>query len=77
MKHAFIGRGPEIVAWLGPGTKFFKWTQSIATPRGISPWWQFLQSRRLGNGALCPGIQEFQEYASRLGVHDRDYPASA
>jgi hypothetical protein len=72
-KRAFVSGHPEVVAWLGPGTKLFKWTQSITTPRGISPWWQFLESRRLTTGAVCPGIQDFQEYAARLGVHDRDY----
>jgi hypothetical protein len=71
--RAFLHGRPEIVEWLGPGTKLFKWTQSITTSRGVSPWWQFLQSRTLSNGATCPGIQEFQEYAERLGVHDRDY----
>lgn len=43
------------------------------TPRGISPWWQFLESRRLTTGGNVPGIRELQMYATRLGVHDRDY----
>ena len=72
-KGAFLGGRPEVVVWLGPGTKLFKRTQSITTPRGVSPWWQFLESRRLVNGATVPGIRELQEYAARLGVHDRDY----
>jgi hypothetical protein len=70
---AFLHGHPEVVAWLGPGTKLFKWTQSITTGSGVSPWWQFLESRRLATGATCPGIRELQEYAARLGVHDRDY----
>jgi hypothetical protein len=72
-KNAFLAGRPEVVQWLTPGTKLFKWTKSIATPKGISPWWQFLESRRLGTGACVPGIRELQTYATRLGVHDRDY----
>ena len=72
-KNAFLNGHPEVVAWLDRGTKLFKWTQSITTPRGISPWWQFLESRRLLSGATCGGIRDLQEYATRLGVHDRDY----
>jgi hypothetical protein len=72
-QRAFLRGRPEVVEWLEPGTKLFKWTQSITTPRGISPWWQFLLARRLSNGVNCPGIQELQTYAGRLGVHDRDY----
>lgn len=72
-KNAFLFGRPEVVAWLGPGTKLFKWTQSITTPRGISPWWQFLESRRLANGQTVSGLSQLQEYAARLGVHDRDY----
>jgi len=58
------------------GTKLFKWTKSITNPRGISPWWQFLESKRLATGAHVPGIRELQTYAGRLGVHDRDYNRS-
>jgi len=73
IKRAFLNGHPDVVSWLAAGTKLFKWTQSISTPRGISFWWQFLESRTLANGAVCPGIQQFQEYASRLGEHDREY----
>jgi hypothetical protein len=72
-KGAFLGGHPEVVEWLPPGTKLFKWTQSITNQKGISPWWQFLEARRLANGATAPGVRELQEYAARLGVHDRDY----
>ena len=72
-KRAFLNGHPEVVAWLDPGTKLFKWTQSITTGHGVSPWWQFLMSRRLANGAMCPGIREMQQWASNVGVHDRDY----
>jgi hypothetical protein len=72
-RRAFLHGHPEVIQFLEPGTKLFKWTQSVTTPRGVSPWWQFLQSRPLGNGATAPGIRELQEYAARLGVHDRDY----
>ena len=72
-KRAFLNDRPEIVSWLEKGTKLFKWTRSVITPHGITPWWQFLESRPLATGVVCPGIQDFQEYASRLGVHDRDY----
>ncbi len=72
-QRAFVNGQPEVVEWLNPGTKLFKWTQSITTPRGVSPWWQFLLSRKLATGHECSGIRELQEYAARLGVHDRDY----
>ena len=72
-RKAFVTGRPEVVQWLEPGTKLFKWTQSITNPRGISPWWQFLETRRLGTGSMVPGVGELQGYASRLGVHDRDY----
>jgi hypothetical protein len=72
-KGAFLGGHPEAVEWLPPATKLFKWTQSITNQKGISPSWQFLEARRLGNGVVAPGVRELQEYAARLGVHDRDY----
>jgi hypothetical protein len=72
-KRAFLGGRPEVGLWLTPGTKLFKWTKSIVTPQGISPWWQFLEARRLATGANVPGIREMQTYADRLGVQDRDY----
>ena len=73
VKRAFFGGRPEVVQWLTPGSKLFKWTKSIMTSRGVSPWWQFLEGRRLSTGANVPGIRELQTYATRLGVHDRDY----
>ncbi|SRR6266436_5912987 len=72
-KNAFLGGRPEVVQWLTPGTKLFKWAKSITTSRGISPWWQFLEAKRLATGAHVPGVRELQTYATRLGVHDRDY----
>ena len=44
-KGAFLRGHPEVVEWLAPGTKLFKWTQSNTTPKGITAWWQFLESR--------------------------------
>jgi hypothetical protein len=35
-KGAFVRGHPEVVQWLGPGTRLFKWTQSITTPKGIT-----------------------------------------
>jgi hypothetical protein len=72
-KDAFLYGRPEVVEWLSPGARLFKWTRSITSRIGVSPWWQFLESRRLSNGVQCPGLRELQEYAARLGVHDRDY----
>ena len=72
-RNAFLTGRPEVVQWLEHGTKLFKWTKSITNARGISPWWQFLEARRLATGANVPGVRELQTYASRLGVHDRDY----
>ena len=73
VKGAFLHGHPEVVQWLTPGTKLFKWTASIVTPKGVSAWWQFLEARQLGTGAKVPGIRELQTYASRLGANDRDY----
>jgi len=72
-KRAFLHGAPEVVQWLAPGTRLFKWTASITNPRGVSPWWQFLEARKLATGATIPGIRELQTYATRLGAHDRDY----
>ncbi len=72
-KNAFIGGRPESVLWLVPKTKLFKWTGSLTTPRGISPWWMFLEARRLATGANVPGIREMQVWAAQGGIHDRDY----
>lgn len=72
-RNAFLKGHPEVVQWLEPCTKLFKWTKSITNARGVSPWWQFLEARRLSTGANVPGVRELQTYASRLGVHDRDY----
>jgi hypothetical protein len=72
-KNAFINGAPEVVRWLPPGTKLFKWTKSIATSRGISPWWQFVEPMRLATGSTVPGIQDFQTLAARTGVSDRDF----
>jgi hypothetical protein len=72
-RAAFLRGQPEEAQWLEAGSKLFKWTASITTPRGVSPWWQFLQSRKLKTGNVCPGLREMQMYAGRLGTHDRDY----
>jgi hypothetical protein len=72
-RKAFLRGHPDVVERLPAGTKLFKWTAAITTSRGVSPWWQFLEARRLANGAQCPGIAELETYARRLGAHDRDY----
>jgi hypothetical protein len=72
-RRAFVNGRPEVVEWLVPGTKLFKWTQSITSGRGVSPWWQFLIARTLPGGAVCPGIREMQENAGNTGAGDRDY----
>jgi hypothetical protein len=72
-RGAFIRGYPEVVHWLPPGTKLFKWTKSVATSRGISPWWQFIEPVRLATGSTVPGIQDLQTRAARLGVSDRDF----
>ena len=73
VKRAFLGRGPECVLLLPPGTDLYKWSRSITGKSGISPWWLFLESRMLPNGARSDGLRERQEYAERLAVNDRDY----
>ena len=44
--------------------------------KAISPWWMFLEPRRLRTGAKVPGVRELQAYAAHLDVHDRDYGRS-
>lgn len=73
VKRAFLGRGPECVQLLPPGTKLYKWSKSLSGRSGISPWWLFLESRILPNGVHVDGLKERQKYAARLAVHDRDY----
>ncbi len=73
---AFIHGHPEVVRWLPPATKLFKWTQAISNGKGISPWWQFLQVQQLTNGVCIPGIQELQTRAARLGGDDREFARS-
>lgn len=73
VRNAFLRGRPDVVQWLSPATKLFKWTQNLSTPRGISPWWQFLESRNLSNGTVVSGIRELQLYAMRLGAQDRDF----
>lgn len=73
VRNAFLHGHAEVVQWLTPGTKLFKWTASIVGRKGVSAWWQFLEARQLGTGVNVPGIRELQTYAERLGVHDRDY----
>jgi hypothetical protein len=73
VKRAFLGPGPESVELLHPGTKLYKWSQSINGKNGISPWWFFLESRTLANGTRCDGLKERQEHARRLSVQDRDF----
>ncbi len=73
VQRAFLGGHPEVVEQLPSGTKLFKWTASITTKRGVSPWWQFLQARMLANGKRCPGLADLQTYAERTGGHNRDF----
>ena len=75
-RSAFLGGYPEVVRWLEPSTRLFKWTESMTSARGVSPWWMFLQPVRLATGSVIPGIQELQDRASRMGVHDRDLARS-
>jgi len=72
VKQAFVGP-PETTEWIQPGTKLYKWTKSIFSSTGISPWWLFLEPRVLASGKRCPGLRERQQYANRLGLSDRNY----
>jgi hypothetical protein len=48
---AFISGYPEVVRWIAPGTKLFKWTTSVTTPAGVSPWMSNLVGVSLVRGA--------------------------
>jgi len=74
VKSAFVGGRPEVVRWLTPGTRLFKWTQSVTTQgNGVTPWWQFVDPQVLSTGSRIPGIGELQTRAARLNVSDRDF----
>jgi hypothetical protein len=64
--------GP-VVRWLRPGTRLFKMDAVNYHPKGVSPWWQFVESQRPATGTTVPGIRKLQDYAARAGVPDRDY----
>lgn len=70
---AFITGYPEVVRWLEPGTKLFKWTSSVTTPKGASPWWQLVEPVRLATGSNVPGIRELRVFSSRLNSSPRDF----
>ena len=73
VKRAFLGKGPDCVILLPPGTKLYKWSKSMLGRNGISPWWLLLESRMLPNGKRFDGLKERQEYAKRLSVSDKDF----
>jgi len=54
------------------GTKFYKWTSfPLVGPRGITPWWSFVNRTVLSDGFVAEGFRDSEVYASRLGVSPR------
>lgn len=74
VRRAFIGGKPETKERLLASTKLFKWTQyPLVGPKGITPWWSFVEDRALVNGKKVDGLRQSQIYAQRLGAQDSRY----
>ena|SRR5579872_5736765 len=72
VKRAFIRR-PERVC-LRPPDRLYKWTdRTLITDGRISPWWSFVNTRRLPSGALADGFRVSEERARRLGRTHREF----
>jgi hypothetical protein len=72
-RGAFLKGYPDVIQLLEAGTRLYKWSDRISSPRGISPWWSFVDARILPTRQRCPSVHELRMYASRLGVEERDY----
>lgn len=69
-RRAFL-RVPERMLFAA-GTKFYKWTSfPLVGPRGITPWWSFVNRTVLSDGFVAEGFRDSEVYASRLGVSPR------
>lgn len=74
LRRAFLGHKAETKERLLPGSKLYKWTQHpLVGPKGITPWWSFLEDRTLANGSRVEGLAKLQEYAQRLSATDSRY----
>ncbi|NOT26821.1 MAG: hypothetical protein HOP16_12045 [Acidobacteria bacterium] len=72
VKRAFL-RTPERVLLSAP-TGLYKWTdRPLVNANRISPWWSFVESRRLPSGTMAEGFRASEERAARLKRPHREF----
>ena len=71
-RSAFIGTPDKVL--LRRGTKLYKWTDyDLCGPRGITPWWSYVEQTHLPGGFVAEGFRTSETRARRLGVTHRQY----
>src|SRR5262249_36128861 len=56
------------------GTRLYKWThRPLFGEHGISPWWFFVESRRLPSGTAADGLRVSEQRARRLQKPHREF----
>jgi hypothetical protein len=72
VKGAFLGVPEKLL--LRQGERLYKYTdQTSLPPEKITPWWSFVESRRLRSGLQADGLLRTKELAGRLDRSHRDY----
>jgi hypothetical protein len=75
VRRAFIRRPEEVL--LKPPVRLYKWTnRPLLGAHGVSPWWSFVEARRLPSGATVDGFRVAEERARRLGKTHREFARS-
>jgi len=75
VRRAFL-RQPEKML-IAPPARLYRWTnRPLVGPKGISPWWSFVESRMLPSGAVVDGFRISEERARRLGRTHREFARS-
>lgn len=72
VRSSFIGTPDKVL--LRRGTKLYKWTDhDLVGPRGITPWWSYVEQTALPSGFVAEGFRTSEIRARRLGVAHRQY----
>jgi hypothetical protein len=72
VRRAFL-RTPEKVL-LKAGERLYRWSGRPLQDGGrISPWWSFVESRRLPSGVVADGFRVSEERARRIGSSHRQF----
>jgi hypothetical protein len=75
VRRAFLRRPEKVL--LKPPARLYRWTsRPLVGGQGISPWWSFVESRRLPTGAVAEGFRVAEERARRLGKTHREFARS-